>query len=325
MNRYVRAIRFESYVGMYVHDLAVVVFTGIKHTADWFLGGFVEHEMTSSFIDWAKQQINVYAKMFRKQVYSSDAQQGAVEEALKITHNQSRKLLQEFGLDFRFLLDELLVQNSHINDASLVSATFRAPSRGHSISRSQTPQPHLSLSIPSTPNSPARCRTKISSIPSLTTRLTPLTASLTSALLDALSAPGNRKNIAVGLICYLLRLGQGPAARSTFLNARAEAMNRYVRAIRFESYVGMYVHDLAVVVFTGIKHTADWFLGGFVEHEMTSSFIDWAKKQINMYAEMFRKQVYSSDAQQETVEEALKITHNQSRKVCSHINLASRS
>jgi hypothetical protein len=114
-------------------------------------------------------------------------------------------------------------------------------------------------------------RAKVSSIPSLSARLTPLTTSLTSALLDALSAPGNRKNTAVSLIGYLLRLGQGPAARSTFLNARAEAMNRYVRAIRFEGHVGMYVHDLAAVVFTGIKHTADWFLAGFVEHEMTSS------------------------------------------------------
>src|ERR1700709_668110 len=37
-------------------------------------------------------------------------------------------------------------------------------------------------------------RAKVTSIPSLSTRLTPLTASLTSALLDALSAPGNRKN-----------------------------------------------------------------------------------------------------------------------------------
>jgi len=178
-------------------------------------------------------------------------------------------------------------------------------------------------------------RAKVSSIPSLSSRLTPLVASLTSGLLDALSAPGNRKHTAVNLISYLLRLGQGPAARSTFLKARAEAMRRYVRAIRFEGHVGMYVHDLAVVVFTGIKHTADWFLAGFVEHEMTSSqcslcifrvivlthgrqgFIDWAKKQVKMYAEMFRKQVYSSDVEQQTVEEALEITHSQSRKVRS--------
>ncbi|KAG1845913.1 hypothetical protein DFJ58DRAFT_800298 [Suillus subalutaceus] len=164
-------------------------------------------------------------------------------------------------------------------------------------------------------------RAKVSSIPSLSTKLTPLTASLTSALLDALSAPGNRKNTAVSLIGHLLKLGQGPAARSTFLNARAGAVDQYVRAIRFEGHVGMYVHDLASVVFTGIKHTADWFLAGFVEHDMTSTLIDWAKKQIEMYAERFRKQVYSSDAEQQTVKEALKITHSQSRKLLQEFGL----
>lgn len=164
-------------------------------------------------------------------------------------------------------------------------------------------------------------RAKVFSIPSLSAKLTPLTASLTSALLDALSAPGNRKNTAVSLIGHLLKLGQGPAARSTFLNARAAAVDRYVRAIRFEGHVGMYVHDLALVVFTGIKHTADWFLAGFVEHDMTSTLIDWAKKQIEMYAERFRKQVYSSDAEQQTVKEALKITHSQSRKLLQEFGL----
>lgn len=44
-------------------------------------------------------------------------------------------------------------------------------------------------------------------------------------------------------------------------------------------------------------------------------FIDWAKKQIELYAEMFKKQVYSSDVDQPTIDEALKITHSQSRKV----------
>jgi hypothetical protein len=64
--------------------------------------------------------------MFRIQVFSTDVDKGVVDEALRITHNQSRKvrdrlplnyarltldpqLLQEFGLDFRFILDALLV------------------------------------------------------------------------------------------------------------------------------------------------------------------------------------------------------------------------
>ncbi|KAG1771203.1 hypothetical protein EDD22DRAFT_863735 [Suillus occidentalis] len=172
VDRYVRAIRFEGHVGMYVHDLALVVFTGIKHTADWFLAGFVEHDMTSTLIDWAKKQIEMYAERFRKQVYSSDAEQQTVKEALKITHSQSRKLLQEFGLDFRYLLDELLVQDPQTNDTCIVSATFHTPSLGSSISRSQTPQSTSSFvssstppippipPIPSAPDSPARPTTR---------------------------------------------------------------------------------------------------------------------------------------------------------------------
>jgi len=46
-----------------------------------------------------------------------------------------------------------------------------------------------------------------------------------------------------------------------------------------------------------------------------TGFIDWAKQQIENYAEMFRKQVYSSDVESKTVEETLQITYNQSKKV----------
>ncbi|KAF8548878.1 hypothetical protein OG21DRAFT_667621 [Imleria badia] len=151
--------------------------------------------------------------------------------------------------------------------------------------------------------------------------LSQLVAALTSALLDALARPKNSKSTCVELVSHLLRLGAVARARETFLAARGAAIERYVRAITFEGHVGLYVHNLAVVVFTAIKHTADWFLAGFVEHEMTSGFIDWAKKQIEMYAEMFKKQVYSSDVDQPTIDEALKITHTQSRKLLQEFGL----
>ncbi|KAI9569500.1 hypothetical protein HD554DRAFT_2020462 [Boletus coccyginus] len=151
--------------------------------------------------------------------------------------------------------------------------------------------------------------------------LSPLVAALTSALLDALARPKNSKSTCVELVGHLLRLGAVARARETFLAARGAAIEGYVRAITFEGHVGLYVHNLAVVVFTAIKHTADWFLAGFVEHEMTSGFIDWAKKQIELYAAMFRKQVYSSDVEQSTIDEALKITHSQSRKLLQEFGL----
>lgn len=152
--------------------------------------------------------------------------------------------------------------------------------------------------------------------------------------MHSLSALENRKTIVVKLISHLLRLGAGPAARSTLLAARSEVTKKRVRMIRFEGAVEQYINDLAVVVFTGIKHTADWFLASFKENDMASgmfvayssvdiwilrsmgiAFIDWAKFQIQDFATMFRKQVYTSDFDPKTVEGALAITYTQSKKV----------
>ena len=107
-------------------------------------------------------------------------------------------------------------------------------------------------------------------MPTLGAKLTPLKASLTAALIHSLSALDNRKTVVVKLISHLLRLGAGPAARSTLLAARSEVTKKRVRMIRFEGAVEQYINDLAVVVFTGIKHTADWFLASFKENDMAS-------------------------------------------------------
>ncbi|KAI0352237.1 hypothetical protein OH77DRAFT_1460684 [Trametes cingulata] len=156
---------------------------------------------------------------------------------------------------------------------------------------------------------------KLSVMPPLGAKLTPLKASLTAALLQSLSAPSNRKSTVVNLIGLLVRLKAGAAARSTFLAARADVIRKCVRKITFEGHIGMYIGDLATVVFTGIKHTADWFLASFNQNEVASSFVEWAKQQIEMYAEMFRKQVYSSDVDSAAIDEAIQITHVQSKKL----------
>ncbi|GBE77202.1 Exocyst complex component EXO84 [Sparassis crispa] len=152
-------------------------------------------------------------------------------------------------------------------------------------------------------------------MPSLAVKLNPLKASLTAALLQSLSMPTNRKTMVVSIISLLVRLKAGAAARNTFLAVRADLLRKRVRMIRFEGHIPLYISDLAIVVFTGIKHTADWFLASFRENEVASCFVEWARKQMEVYAEMFRKQVYSTDVDQETIEEAIKITHIQSRKL----------
>lgn len=104
----------------------------------------------------------------------------------------------------------------------------------------------------------------------LAVKLTPLKTSLTSALLQSLASPSNKKSTVVHLISLLTRLKAGPAARTIFLGSRTEVMRKRVRRITFEGHVGMYISDLAIVIFTGIKHTADWFLASFKENEVSS-------------------------------------------------------
>ena len=112
---------------------------------------------------------------------------------------------------------------------------------------------------------------KLAVMPTLSVKLTPLKASLTAALLQSLSVPSNRKSVVVSLIGLLVRLKAGAPARSTFLAARADVIRKCVRKITFGGHIGSYIGDLATVVFTGIKHTADWFLASFRENEVASS------------------------------------------------------
>ncbi|KAF7337536.1 Exocyst complex component [Mycena sanguinolenta] len=164
-------------------------------------------------------------------------------------------------------------------------------------------------------------RAKLSTTPPLQAKLPALTAQLTAALLQSLSQPSNRKSTVTSLISLLLRLNAGPAARTAFLAMRSQVMRSHVRRIRFEGHIGSYVGDLAFVYFTGIKHTADWFLASFQENEVASAFIDWTKRQIEDYGELFRRQVYSSDVDQQVVDDALKITYAQSKKLLQDYGL----
>jgi len=112
---------------------------------------------------------------------------------------------------------------------------------------------------------------------------------------------------------------------------RTKVLKTHVRKLRLDGNIGAYVGELAVVYFTGIKHTADWFLASFKENEVasgmdlaffhhpsspdSSAFIEWAMAQIEDFAEIFRKQVFTLDADPKLIEEALRLTHTQSRKV----------
>ncbi|GJJ11884.1 hypothetical protein Clacol_006122 [Clathrus columnatus] len=156
---------------------------------------------------------------------------------------------------------------------------------------------------------------RVSTTPLLGPKIPPLKTSLINALLITLSDPMQRKSSIMHLSSLLESLQAGVQARRAFLKMRGELIQQRIRALRFEGSVELYISDLATVIFTSIKHTCEWFLATFTDHDTASSLVYWAKGQIEKYAEMFRKQVHGSDISPQTVEECLEITRIQGRKL----------
>ncbi|WWC73016.1 uncharacterized protein I206_106981 [Kwoniella pini CBS 10737] len=108
MLKRIRSIKCEGDISIYISELSVVCFTIIRHTSDWFINAFKENMMASGFTTWAKEQIETFADMFRRQVYAPNVDQSVVDECLRVTASHNRKLLRDVGLDFTYLLSTIL-------------------------------------------------------------------------------------------------------------------------------------------------------------------------------------------------------------------------
>lgn len=96
------------------------------------------------------------------------------------------------------------------------------------------------------------------------------TSELVSSLLSDLSDASLRKTGVVGTTSWLLRLGQGEHARETFLTARGQLLRKRARQIKFEGDISMYISELAMVCFTLIKNTCEWYMAAFKDNRMAS-------------------------------------------------------
>ncbi|RSH95179.1 exocyst complex component exo84 [Saitozyma podzolica] len=155
----------------------------------------------------------------------------------------------------------------------------------------------------------------------LTLRLDQLRPNLVSSIAYDLSRPEIRKTKAVHLISLLTNLGETDLARDTFLKARREVMLKRVRAIKAEGDISIYISELAIVCFTIIRHTSDWYMTAFRENRMASGFVTWAKEQVETFADMFRRQVYAPMVEQGIADESLKVTASANRKLLRDVGL----
>lgn len=147
------------------------------------------------------------------------------------------------------------------------------------------------------------------------TRLSSLTKELVRQLAYDLSNPNAQKSQVVRLVNLLVKLDEAHLARDSVLAARRTLLRHRVQMIAFHGDIPVYVGELCIVTFTMIKHTSDWYLAAFKDVQMASGLVTWAKKEIETFAETFRRQVYGKSVEPKVVEDSLRVVAVHNRKV----------
>lgn len=104
----------------------------------------------------------------------------------------------------------------------------------------------------------------------LSLKLPAATLQLVDSVSHDLSSPALKKSAVVRNVGYLLRLDRGEQAREVFLQSRSTLLKKRSRQIKFEGDVSLYISELALVHFTLIKNTSEWYMSAFKDNRMAS-------------------------------------------------------
>lgn len=110
---------------------------------------------------------------------------------------------------------------------------------------------------------------------------------------------------------WLLRLDRSEKAREVFLATRSLIIKKRIRQLVFEGDISTYIGELALVVFTLIRNTSEWYRDSFKQNEMASGFVTWVKEQTEIYAEIYKRQVFGQSLSCQVIADCFKSTLDQ--------------
>jgi protease II len=86
----------------------------------------------------------------------------------------------------------------------------------------------------------------------------------------------------------------------------------------------VHVEELAMIVFTSIKNTSEWYELSFKDPKLSSALVKWAKQEIEAFADLYKDVVFGTSQQGlnfQVIADCFKITQDQCNKVKSFCNL----
>lgn len=114
---------------------------------------------------------------------------------------------------------------------------------------------------------------------------------LSRILVKDLQNPALKKTESRTIISYLSRLGFSRTAREIFLETRSKKIEYEIRKLGYENDVGLFINELARVIFTAIDSTCDDFQHSFKDNAMMSGFIVWTIKEMGRFLSHFSRKV----------------------------------
>lgn len=117
---------------------------------------------------------------------------------------------------------------------------------------------------------------------------------LSRILVKDLQNPALKKTESRKIILYLTRLGFSRTAREIFLETRSKKIKNEIRKLRYENDVGLYINEIARIIFTAIDSTCDDFQHCFKENAMISGFIVWTVKEMSNFLLYFKRKIHSA-------------------------------
>ncbi|GAA5808941.1 hypothetical protein MFLAVUS_002341 [Mucor flavus] len=107
----IRQLVFGGDITTYISELALVVFTLIRNTCEWYRDSFKQNEMASGFVTWVREQAEIYADIYKRQVFGqSQLRCQVIADCFKSTVDQC-SILRKVGLDLKFMLEDLFLEN----------------------------------------------------------------------------------------------------------------------------------------------------------------------------------------------------------------------
>ena len=123
-----------------------------------------------------------------------------------------------------------------------------------------------------------------------------------------LANPGATREQVQADIGKLLRLGLGHQARDIFLSARSSTIRSRLRGLKYTGDLPEYISGFTELTFKLMKNTCEWYSAAFSEPEMASGFMKWLQKELLLFTETLRRQVFASKQEFTVIAECLLTT-----------------